>query len=189
MNDDHPLTAPAPATSAPAAPSTPSGTPNGAPPTSDIFLGAPATIQAALTGEPGTLPEVWCRKCNANVKPEGKGTCPRCHTFLKLNFVARRHPINVLRRDQLYHEIVAEYATAQIELGKSHAATWRMLKVPSRQRRRTVLAGSYLQRVHGAAHRTEPRNCARRTARRARQPTCLASRRCRRPRCTWPKNS
>jgi hypothetical protein len=75
-----------------------------------------AAVQAHLTGEPGTLPMTWCKKCAANVQPEGKGRCPRCRTFLKLNFVARRHPVNVLRRDALFAEIVTEYRPSTLEL-------------------------------------------------------------------------
>ena len=54
-----------------------------------------ATSPGALTphsaGEPDTLPLTWCKKCQANVVPEGKGKCPRCGIFLRQNFVARRH--------------------------------------------------------------------------------------------------
>src|SRR5690349_11461361 len=59
--------------------------------------GLSAAVQAHLTGEPGTLPPTWCRNCQVEVKPEGKGRCPRCGAFLKLNFIRRRHPVNKLR--------------------------------------------------------------------------------------------
>jgi hypothetical protein len=65
--------------------------------------------QAALTGEPDTLPVTWCKRCEVNVTPTGKGQCPRCYSFLKLNFVARRHPINKLRKQQLLDKLVADY--------------------------------------------------------------------------------
>jgi hypothetical protein len=72
-------------------------------------VGQTAAPQPALAGEPDTLPLTYCRKCQVEVKPEGKGRCPRCQTFLRLNFVARRHPVNVLRRDALLAELVADY--------------------------------------------------------------------------------
>lgn len=59
---------------------------------------------------------VWCGKCKADVVPEKKGMCPRCQGFLRQNFVARKHPINVLRRDQLYMEAVEEYRPITLEL-------------------------------------------------------------------------
>jgi hypothetical protein len=71
-----------------------------------------------LTGEPGTLPPTWCKRCQAEVKPEGKGRCPRCNTFLKLNFAARRHPVNKLRCRQLLDQFLAEYAPTTT-LGRS----------------------------------------------------------------------
>jgi hypothetical protein len=64
---------------------------------------------AHLRGEPDTLPEVLCRHCKVMVRPTGKGLCPRCAKFVRLNFVARRHPINVARVDQLNAQLVAEY--------------------------------------------------------------------------------
>ena len=79
------------------------------PPAHNVFTGAPAAIQAALTGEPDTLPPTWCKKCQAEVKPEGKGVCPRCHTFLSRNFTARKHPVNKLRRQQLLDKFVRDY--------------------------------------------------------------------------------
>jgi hypothetical protein len=68
------------------------------------------SAQAAhLTGVPDSLPETWCPNCQANVKPKGKGLCPRCSRFLKNSFAARKHPVNVLRRDALLAKLVAEY--------------------------------------------------------------------------------
>ena len=100
----------------PAGPDAPTAPPS--PPTLPTAASAalPAALQAHLTGEPGSLPATWCKKCQAEVRPQGKGTCPRCHTFLKLNFVSRRHPVNKLRRDQLFDEIVAEYRPQTLEL-------------------------------------------------------------------------
>jgi hypothetical protein len=66
-----------------------------------------AVLQAR--GEPGTLPETWCKVCKARVRPVGKGRCERCGTFLKLNFIARRHPVNKLRVQQIEDQLVAEY--------------------------------------------------------------------------------
>jgi hypothetical protein len=72
---------------------------------------------AALAGEPNAQTRsVWCRRCEADVVPIGKGRCPRCQTFLRQNFVARRHPVNKLRRDQLHDEIVTEYQPQTLEL-------------------------------------------------------------------------
>lgn len=65
--------------------------------------------RAALTGEPGTLPPTWCKKCQATVDPVDKGKCPRCGAFLRLNFVSRRHAINKLRRQQILDQLVADY--------------------------------------------------------------------------------
>lgn len=66
-------------------------------------------------GEPNaaTTPR-YCRKCAAEVVPEGKGKCPRCGSFLRLNFVARRHKVNVLRRDALLAELQSEFRPATI---------------------------------------------------------------------------
>ena len=75
-----------------------------------------AAVQA-LTGEPHAWTVTqFCKKCQADVLPVGKGECPRCHCALRLNFRARRHPVNVTRRDQLYAEIVAEYRPHSLEL-------------------------------------------------------------------------
>jgi hypothetical protein len=62
-----------------------------------------------LGGEPDTLPVVFCRRCQIDVRPEGKGVCPRCRTFLRLNFVSRRHPVNKLRVEQHLEELIAEF--------------------------------------------------------------------------------
>ena len=53
--------------------------------------------------------------------PEGRGKCPRCGIFLRQNFVARRHPVNVLRRDALLAELVAEFTPTTI-LERSNCA-------------------------------------------------------------------
>jgi hypothetical protein len=79
-------------------PSAPNGEPNG-----------PSNTDTSALGEPDTLPLTFCRVCQLEVKPEGKGRCSRCGTFLRLNFVARKGPVNVLRRDALLAELVAEY--------------------------------------------------------------------------------
>ena len=93
----------------PCAPNAPVAEPRAPAPTSDVFLCASAAIQAALTGEPGTLPATWCKQCAAEVLPVGKGRCPRCNSFLKLNFAARKHPVNKLRRQQLLDQLVSDY--------------------------------------------------------------------------------
>ena len=78
----------------------------------------------ASVGEPDSLPVTWCKKCHADVRPVGKGRCPRCNVFLKLNFTARKHPVNVLRRDALLAELVAEYQpnTTMLRLTCAHLA-------------------------------------------------------------------
>ncbi|MEQ1757594.1 MAG: hypothetical protein ABL986_04700 [Vicinamibacterales bacterium] len=114
-------------------PSNPDGTPDGpvAPPEAVNALPAPSDALlhqpdvpsvspagghrdgpadlAHLIGEPGTLPATWCKQCAAEVLPVGKGRCPRCNTFLRLNFAARKHPVNKMRRQQILDKLVAEY--------------------------------------------------------------------------------
>ena len=72
---------------------------------------APAngTQNRASIGEPNALPLVFCRLCKVDVQPVGKGKCPQCGAFLRLNFIARKGPVNVVRRDQLLAELLAEY--------------------------------------------------------------------------------
>jgi hypothetical protein len=79
------------------------------PPGRPVPESGPNPTLLALTGEPNSLPPTWCKKCQAEVLPYGKGKCPRCHTFLKHNFVQRKHPVNVLRRDALLKKLVADY--------------------------------------------------------------------------------
>lgn len=122
--------------SSPAAPTDPHGAPDGrdAPPEpaptealptpADALLGRPdapsappargnvfeAAAVQALTGEPGAWTVTqWCKKCQADVLPVGKGDCPRCHCALRLNFKARRHPVNVARRDAELAKLAARY--------------------------------------------------------------------------------
>jgi hypothetical protein len=74
--------------------------------------GEPSKTDASPVGQTSDRSEpalVWCRKCEADVRPAGKGACPRCGSFLKLNYASRRHPVNVLRRDQLLAEILVKY--------------------------------------------------------------------------------
>jgi len=111
-------------------PSAPNGPPNGpalprvAPPTlaaaeappgaNKAPTGPPGAPRPVLDGEPDTLPLTYCRKCQVEVMPQGKGRCPRCQTFLRLNFSARKHPVNLLRRDALLAELVSEFSPATI---------------------------------------------------------------------------
>jgi hypothetical protein len=69
----------------------------------------PLAVQAHLTGIPDTLPPTWCPNCKAEVLPKGKGLCPRCSRVLKGSFLARKHPVNQLRRQQLLSKLCAEY--------------------------------------------------------------------------------
>ncbi len=83
---------------------------NGAPSARDGTPDGTASTEALhAAGEPNSLPTTWCKVCQADVRPLGKGKCPRCGTFLKLNFVARRHPVNKLRWQQLLDMLVADY--------------------------------------------------------------------------------
>ncbi len=82
---------------------------------------SPGAMTPRSAGEPDTLPLTWCKKCEADVLPSGKGKCPRCGIFLRQNFVARRHPVNVLRRDALLAELVAEFTPGTI-LERSNCA-------------------------------------------------------------------
>src|SRR5262245_64913198 len=64
---------------------------------------------AHLLGLPDSFPPTWCPNCKAEVLPKGRGACPRCGRMLKGSFLARRHPVNLLRRDQLLAKLTAEY--------------------------------------------------------------------------------
>ena len=67
-------------------------------------------MHAHLSGEPDTLPPVWCGYPQAEVAPQGKGRCPRCQTFLRLNFGARGNTrINRLRREELFDTLISRY--------------------------------------------------------------------------------
>jgi len=62
------------------------------------------------------LPVTWCVPCQADVQPYGRGKCPRCHKYVKGSFGARKHPVNVLRRDQLLSHLVAEFQPSTLIL-------------------------------------------------------------------------
>ena len=62
----------------------------------------------------GQTIEQWCRRCQAMVLPVEKGRCPRCHEFLRRNFAARKHPVNVLRRDAIKAALVKQFPPANI---------------------------------------------------------------------------
>ena len=85
----------------------------------DLNTGSGPTPKAPVIGEPDALPLTFCRKCEVDVKPVGKGVCPRCRTFLRQNFIARKHPVNVLRRDQLHAENLAEYRPDTLHLRRA----------------------------------------------------------------------
>jgi hypothetical protein len=105
----------------PAAPLGTSGPPDGQGPEA---LPAPKNAQTAPSGPPvpanaAALQAIgepdaqattqWCAKCQADVIPRGKGVCPRCGRILRLNFLARRHPVNKLRKQQLFDQLIADY--------------------------------------------------------------------------------
>lgn len=58
------------------------------------------------------LPITFCKHCELDVRPINKGQCPRCGRLLRTNYAARKHPVNILRVDQLYQTIVQEYPPA-----------------------------------------------------------------------------
>jgi hypothetical protein len=64
---------------------------------------------ASQLGIPDTLPETWCPNCKTNVMPKGKGSCPRCGRVLKGAFLSRRHPVNLLRKQQILQTLAADY--------------------------------------------------------------------------------
>jgi hypothetical protein len=64
---------------------------------------------AHAAGVPDSLPEVLCPHCQVTVKPRGRGQCPKCGRVLKQSFLARRRPVNVLRRQQLLDKLLGEY--------------------------------------------------------------------------------
>jgi hypothetical protein len=68
-----------------------------------------ASVLAHAAGITDSLPVTHCSNCEIDVRPKGKGMCPKCGRMLKGAFLARKTPRNVLRRDQLHAEIVAEY--------------------------------------------------------------------------------
>ncbi len=81
-------------------------------------VNAPTRPTEEPTGQPGepdtqTAPQ-WCKRCKAQVIPVGKGRCPRCNAFLRLNFTARRHPINVLRKDALLGQLLQQFPPTNI---------------------------------------------------------------------------
>ncbi len=67
-----------------------------------------------VVGEPEAPKRQWCKHCQADVPVEGRGMCSRCGRFLRLNYVNRKHPVNMLRRDALKAEIVAEFRPSNV---------------------------------------------------------------------------
>lgn len=89
----------------------------GGPDGSSAHGGQPEPASAAFwTGAEGLLPSTWCRSCKEKIQPEGKGTCPKCGQFLRRNFVARQHPQNRLRVDQLRDQLTAEYSPTSMQI-------------------------------------------------------------------------
>jgi hypothetical protein len=78
-----------------------------------------AAIGAHLAGVPDSLPETWCAHCKVDVQPRGKGLCPRCGRFLRQSFAARKHPVNLARRDELHNENIAEYKPQTLHLRRA----------------------------------------------------------------------
>jgi hypothetical protein len=99
----------------------PDGSPDGPSPEPES---ASAAIAAHLAGVPDLLPPQWCPNCKADVLPRGKGLCPRCGRVLKHSFLARRHPINKLRKQQILEKLVADYrpSTTMLQATCEHLA-------------------------------------------------------------------
>lgn len=73
------------------------------------LLAAPDAILAEPR-DPAAGPERrWCPMCSALVVPARRGVCPVHNIFLARNYAARKHPVNVTRRDVLYAEAVDEF--------------------------------------------------------------------------------
>jgi hypothetical protein len=68
-----------------------------------------SAVHAHLAGVADSLPPQWCPNCKVEVTPRGKGLCPRCSRFLRHSFVARKHPVNKLRCQQILEKLVADY--------------------------------------------------------------------------------
>lgn len=83
----------------------------------------------SLVGIPGSLPLSFCTSCKVDVKPKGKGNCPRCGRPVLGAFLGRKYPVNVLRVNQLHAEIVLEYSPTTLE---SRDACWLLAKVMER---------------------------------------------------------
>jgi len=77
---------------------------------------------ASLLGLPDSLPLTWCPNCKADVQPKGKGYCPRCARMLKGSFLARKHPVNMMRRDALLKRLTDDYRP-NTTLLQSHCET------------------------------------------------------------------
>jgi len=116
---------------------------------------------AHLNGIPGTLPPTWCANCQAEVTPKGKGLCPRCGRVLKGAFLARRHPVNLLRREVLLKKLVAEYrpTTTVLNATCEHLAgileQLESLKPGSAEHQRLVTLAQTLGETLDASRRAE----------------------------------
>ena len=103
-----------------------------------------AAERAHLAGELDSLPPTWCFNCKAEVKPKGKGNCPRCGRVLKGAFLARKHPVNILRRQQLLDRLLADYnpSTTVLRAKCEHLAgvleQLEVLKAGSQEHKRLV---------------------------------------------------
>src|SRR5262245_11398277 len=91
-----------------------------------VSSGHPPAVESSMDGgqQPVTVPDAqtrteWCAKCKADVVPRGKGPCPRCGRVLKNSFLARKHPVNMLRREQLLAENIAEYKPGTLHLRRA----------------------------------------------------------------------
>jgi hypothetical protein len=74
----------------------------------DPARSGPSSVDGTPTGSQAEG-LAWCSKCDALVKPEGKGRCPKCQTFTSNNFANRKHPINVKRVELLEKALIADY--------------------------------------------------------------------------------
>lgn len=72
----------------------------------DLQSSAPSEQDGILDGATTTR---YCKQCARDVMPVGKGQCPHCGVFMRLNFVARRHPVNVSRCEMILADLCAQF--------------------------------------------------------------------------------
>ncbi len=135
--------------------------PGGAKTPSDVEGEPEAPTTEHLAGVPDSLPPQWCGKCKADVIPRGKSLCPRCGRMLKQSFLARKHPVNILRRDALRKKLTDEYrpTTQRLQsMCEQYAGVLEqleVLKAGSQEHKRLVELGQLLGDALEAARPAE----------------------------------